>query len=150
MTRRLVLALLATSVALALSASASGSASASASSTRGFKISSIHYAQAGTNLNTEYIVIKNTSTKRHSITGWKIISAPSSDNQHYVFPKTIVAAGASVTLYTGTGVNSRGKRYWNAGSPRWNNDGDKAVLKNSRGKAVDTCQYAGGGTTTYC
>jgi hypothetical protein len=114
------------------------------------KIAKIHYAQSGTNLNTEYIVLKNKSSSAVQLKGWEVISAPSTDNQHYFFPRTKVAPGASVTLYTGSGVNSRGKRYWGATSPRWNNDGDKAVLKNAAGKTVDTCLYAGGGTTSYC
>ena len=114
------------------------------------KITKIHYAQIGNNLDTEYIVVKNTSGSTVQMKGWKIISAPSSDNQHYVFPKTKVAPGARVTLYTGSGTNSKGKRYWGATSARWDNSGDKAILLNASGGTVDTCQYAGGGTTAYC
>lgn len=114
------------------------------------KISKIRYAQTGTNLNTEYIVFKNTTGSARTITGWKIISAPSSDNQYYVFPTTSIPAGASITLYTGSGTNTSTRRYWNATSPRWNNDGDLAILKNGSGTKVDSCQYAGGGTTAYC
>jgi hypothetical protein len=114
------------------------------------KITKIHYAQTGTNLNTEYIVFKNTSTSSVRMKGWKVISAPSSDNQRYTFPRTKVGPGKTVTLYTGSGTNGPGRRYWGASSPVWNNDGDKAVLKNASGTTVDTCQYAGGGTTAYC
>lgn len=114
------------------------------------KITKIHYAQTGTNLNTEYIVFKNVTGAKIQMKGWKIISAPSTDHQFYVFPRTPVAAGATVTLYSGKGTNSAGKRYWGSTTPKWNNDGDKAVLKNASGTTVDTCQYAGGGTTAYC
>lgn len=114
------------------------------------KITKIRYAQVGTNLNTEYIVFKNVTGSAIQMRHWKIISAPSSDNQFYVFPKTKVAPGATVTLYTGSGTNGPGKRYWNATSPRWDNAGDKAVLKNAAHTTVDTCQYAGGGTTAFC
>ena len=114
------------------------------------KIAKIHYGQTGTNLNTEYIVFKNTSASAVQLKGWEIISAPSTDNQHYFFPRTKVGAGKTVTLYTGSGANAPGKRYWGATSSRWNNDGDKAVLKNASGTIVDTCQYAGGGTTAFC
>ena len=144
MSRRVVFALIAVVSLLAVTASAAEA------STGGVKISKIHYAQSGTKLNTEYIVFKNKTAHRRSIGGWKIISAPSTDQQFYVFPKTKIPAGGTVTLYTGAGTNSAGKRYWNAGGPRWNNDGDKAVLKNASGTTVDTCQYAGGGTTAYC
>jgi Lamin Tail Domain len=114
------------------------------------KITKIHYAQTGTNLDTEYIVFKNTSTHAVQLKGWKIISAPSTDNQFYVFTSTKVSPGHTLTLYTGTGSNTASKRYWGAGSPRWNDSGDKAVLKNASGTTIDTCQYAGGGTTAFC
>ncbi len=114
------------------------------------KITKIHYAQTGTNLDTEYIVFKNRSSSAVQLKGWKIVSAPSTDHQYYVFPRTKVGAGHTLTLYTGNGTNSPGKRYWGSGTPKWNNDGDKAVLKNASGTTVDTCQYAGGGTTAFC
>lgn len=113
-------------------------------------ITKIHYAQTGTNMNTEYIVFKNGGSKAVTITGWKIISSPSTDNQAYKFPTTTIPAGAVLTLYSGKGTNSAGRRYWGSAVPIWNNDGDKAVLKNAGGSTVDTCQYAGGGTTAYC
>jgi hypothetical protein len=114
------------------------------------KISKIHYAQTGTNLNTEYIVFKNKSSSAVQMKGWKIISAPSTDHQYYVFPKTRVPAGHTITLYSGKGTNTSTTRYWNSTTPKWNNDGDKAILKNASGTTVDKCLYAGGGTTAYC
>jgi hypothetical protein len=114
------------------------------------RIAKIHYAQSGTNLNTEYIVFKNTTSSGVQMKGWEIISAPSSDNQHYFFPRTKVPAGGSVTLYTGSGINSAGRRYWGSTTPRWDNSGDKAILKNAAGGTVDICQYAGGGTQQFC
>ncbi|MDX6357106.1 MAG: hypothetical protein QOH37_160 [Nocardioidaceae bacterium] len=114
------------------------------------KIAKIHYAQSGTNLNTEYIVFKNKTSSVVQMKGWEIISAPSSDNQHYFFPRTKVPAGGSVTLYTGSGTNSAGRRYWGSTTPRWDNAGDKAILLNAAGTTVDICQYAGGGTQQFC
>ncbi|HEY2877235.1 lamin tail domain-containing protein [Nocardioides sp.] len=114
------------------------------------KITKIHYGQTGTNLDTEYIVFKNKSSSTVKLKGWRIVSAPSTDHQFYVFPKFSLGAGKSVTLYTGKGTNTSSKLYWNSTTPKWNNDGDKAVLKNAPGKVVDTCRYAGGGTTAFC
>ena len=113
------------------------------------KIAKIHYAQSGTNLNTEYIVFKNKTSSAVQMKGWEIISAPSSDNQHYFFPRTKVPAGGSVTLYTGSGTDSAGRRYWGSTSPRWDNAGDKAILKNAGETTVDICQDAGGGTQQF-
>ena len=114
------------------------------------KIAKIHYAQSGTNLNTEYIVFKNKTSHAVRMKGWEVISAPSSDNQHYFFPRTRIKAGHTLTLYTGSGTNGPGKRYWGSTTPRWDNSGDKAILKNASGGVVDTCQYAGGGTNAFC
>lgn len=120
------------------------------------QITEIHYAQTGTNLNTEYIVFKNYSSTAKYIGGWAIWSSPGTDNQYYKFPTTKIAARASVTLYTGRGTNTATKRYWGrvatatSNGAVWNNDGDYAVLRNSAGTTVDTCRYAGGGTTQYC
>src|SRR5947207_11146095 len=87
------------------------------------KFMKIHYKQTGTNLNTEYVVLKNTTGTRQTLTGWKVISSPATDNQVYKFPRTRLAAGASLTLYTGRGTNTAHKRYWGSSGPIWNNDG---------------------------
>lgn len=114
------------------------------------KFTKIHYKQTGTNLDTEYVVIKNTSGSTVQLKGWHVISSPKTDNQSYTFPKTSVAPGATLTLYTGSGTNSTGKRYWNHGTPVWNDSGDTAVLRNAAGTTIDTCTYAGGGTQAFC
>jgi hypothetical protein len=139
-----------TLVAVVLGAAAPFTQASPALAATSVKITKIHYAQTGTNLDTEYIVFKNKSTSAVKMKGWKIISAPSTDHQYYVFPRFALGAGKTVTLYTGNGTNTSTKLYWHATTPRWNNDGDKAVLKNAAGTTVDTCQYAGGGTTAYC
>jgi len=127
-----------------------------AEATSPVRITKIRYAQTGTNLNTEYIVFKNYASSSRSITGWKIWSSPGTDNQYYTFPTTKIAPGASITLYTGRGTNTSTKRYWGRSATAtsngaiWNNDGDYAVLRNTTGTTMDTCRYAGGGTTQYC
>jgi hypothetical protein len=117
---------------------------------RPIRITRIHYKQSGTNLNTEYIVFKNVTSSTVQMKSWTITSKPTTDHQTYVFPKTPVKPGATLTLYSGKGTNTATKRYWGATSSRWDNSGDKAVLKNASGTLIDTCQYAGGGTTAYC
>lgn len=121
-----------------------------ASLTPAVRITKIHYAQTGTNLDTEYIVFQNTTSTTQTITGWRIISSPSTDNQAYVFPTTRIAPGATLVLYTGRGTNTATKRYWGSRVPVWNNSGDIAVLRNKAGTTIDSCRYAGGGTTAYC
>jgi hypothetical protein len=138
-------------VAAVIAAAASALVAAPAQAAPALVITKIHYGQTGTNLNTEYIVIKNTTGSARTITGWKMISSPATDNQAYTFPTTRLAPYATLTLYTGRGTNTATTRYWNSPlHPIWNNDGDLAVLKTSTGTTVDSCRYAGGGTTAYC
>ena len=114
------------------------------------KISKIHFAQVGNNLNTEYIVFKNRSSAAVKLQGWRRSRAELRQPALLLPPAPGSSAGAKLTLYTGKGTNGPGKRYWGATSPRWDNAGDKAILLSATGATVDTCQYAGGGTTAYC
>jgi hypothetical protein len=125
-------------------------AASPATATPAVRIVKIHYGQTGTNLDTEYVVLKNTRSRSIHLSGWRLISAPSTDNQSYTFPATTLGAGETLTVYTGSGTDSAHKRYWGASGPRWDNDGDKALLRNTAGTLIDSCQYAGGGTTAYC
>ncbi|MBA2559893.1 MAG: lamin tail domain-containing protein [Propionibacteriales bacterium] len=112
-----------------------------------FRIDKIHYRQ-GVTLNSEYIVIKNVTARRHRLTGFRVVDRQ--DGQRYRFPRTILGAGHSVVLHTGHGQNNPGDRYWNRDAPVWNNDGDTALLKNRSAVVVDRCSYPGGDTTAYC
>lgn len=144
--KRLLLALALALATLVVAVPAANAASV-------FRIVKIHYKETSrTQLDTEYVVIKNVTRKTRNIAGWTMVSSPKTDSQSYMFwgSYTKVRPGATMTLYSGRGTNAPGKQYWNATSPRWNNDGDYAVLKNSSGTVADTCRYIGGGTTAYC
>ena len=112
-----------------------------------FRIAKIHYDQ-GSTLNSEYLVVKNVTGHKRSLTGWRIVDP--NDGQRYRFPTTFVPAGSTVTLHTGHGRNRSGQRYWGQDAPVWNNDGDTAVLKKPSGVTADRCTYdgTGGGTAT--
>lgn len=112
-----------------------------------FKIDKIRYKQGAT-LNSEYIVIKNTSAKKRALTHFRVVDP--NDGQRYTFPVTKLRPGHTVTLHTGHGHNHPGHRYWNRDAPVWNNDGDTAWLVNPQGVKIDTCKYAGGDTTANC
>ena len=112
-----------------------------------FKIDFIHYKQ-GASLNSEYIVIKNTSTKQHSLTHFGVVDP--SAGQRYTFPVTWVMPSHVVTLHTGHGHNSPGQRYWDRNSPVWSDHGDTAWLVNAHGKRISRCHYKGGDTAVNC
>jgi hypothetical protein len=112
-----------------------------------FKIDFIHYKQ-GASLNSEYIVIKNTSTKDRPLTHFGVVDPNA--GQRYTFPVTWVKPGHIVTLHTGHGRNRPGQRYWGRNAPVWNNHGDTAWLVNPQGKRISTCHYQGGEATVNC
>ncbi|HET7727436.1 MAG TPA: lamin tail domain-containing protein [Candidatus Limnocylindrales bacterium] len=90
------------------------------------------------NLNGEWVRIKNVCSTTKSIGGWKIHDA---GRKHtYTIPSGYrIGAGRSVTLYTGRGTRTSAKLYW--GRPYgavWNNDGDKAYLRNGSGTILST------------
>jgi competence protein ComEC len=71
-------------------------------------------------LNGEWVRIKNVCVTRHSVGGWKIHDYHR--NHTYRFPDTFrIGAGATVTLYTGSGDSTKYKRYWGLDAPVWNN-----------------------------
>jgi len=60
-------------------------------------------------------------------------------------------AGASVKIHTARGANTRTDLYWRQGNYVWNNDGDKAILKNAAGVRIDTCKWGSSGSgATNC
>ena len=68
----------------------------------------------------------------------------------YKFGTLKLSPGATVKLHTGRGTNTGAHRYWASRYYIWNNDGDKAILKNAAGTTVDTCRFGGAGSSVYC
>lgn len=106
-------------------------------------------------LNSEYIVIKNTTNRTISLGGYTV-----RDNgaKHVYRVPTGFKLGAykSVTLRTGKGTNTTTNLYWGqavgGASPVtrngyvWNNDTDTAVLRNASGVIVHACKYTSNST----
>lgn len=99
-------------------------------------------------LNAEWFIVKNTGGKAKSLAGWKV-----RDRTGFVFkfPSGYkLGAGKSVKVHTGKGSNTKSNLYWKQGSYVWNNDGDKATLKNKGGKVIDTCVWGNGSGSINC
>ena len=141
--RRTTLAL--TTALVALGGTVAVSAPASAA-TPPIRIVKIQYDSPGsdkggnTSLNAEYVVLKNTTRGARSLTGWTL-----RDKQGftYKFPKFTLKAGASVTIHTGKGKATASHRYYNYTGRRyvWNNTGDTAYVRDSKGKLVDSWAF---------
>jgi hypothetical protein len=138
------LRLLAAATVLSLAAALFGAVPADAANP------TLHFSKAyvnspgtdtGTNysLNTEYVVITNSSyTASYNLTGYTV----SDRSAHvYKFRTFVLKPRASVTLHTGIGTNTSTHLYWGSRAYIWNNTGDTAYLKNSVGTLRDSCSW---------
>jgi hypothetical protein len=99
-------------------------------------------------LNKEWVQVRNFSARTRNIGGWSIRDRTGFKSK---FPVDFtIAAGATVTVHTGSGTQRALHRYWGQGTYVWNNDGDKATLKNAGGTVIDTCAYDGTGAWISC
>ncbi|WP_067698406.1 lamin tail domain-containing protein [Actinoplanes awajinensis] len=99
-------------------------------------------------LNAEYAQITNKSARAVSLSGWTV-----RDASHHVFTLSgTLAAGKTLTVHTGKGVNGRPARhrYWQSGNYIWNNTGDTATLRTGNGTTVHTCTWGRTGSVTTC
>lgn len=104
-------------------------------------LSYFHYNAKGNdmdNLNGEYVKFKNSCDYGISMEDWRVKDEAT---HMYEFPEFVLAPHQSVTLYTGTGSDSKDSVYWNASGAIWNNDGDTLYLRDSEGKIVLDYEY---------
>lgn len=109
------------------------------------QITRIQYDSPGTDnrspisLNAEYVQLTNTTAKAVSLKGWTL-----RDNASHVysFGAYTLAARARVIVHTGPGTANAQHRYWQSKAYVWNNDRDAATLRNTAGRAVDSCSWA--------
>lgn len=98
-------------------------------------------ADTGSNssLNAEWIAVRNKGTRAKQLLGWKI-----RDREGHVYRIGSFKLPAKTTfkLHTGSGQDSfPSDLFWGMSNYVWNNDGDKALLKNKAGRVVDRCSY---------
>ncbi len=101
----------------------------------------IHYNAAGndnTNLNDEYIIIKNTGDDYLDIYGWTV---KDSGTSIYKFDRYIFDKNTAVFLFTGSGEDSGGNFYWGSPKPIWNNEHDILYLRDREGLLIGIFDY---------
>jgi len=132
----------------------SSSSAATAQSQPPIRFSRIVYDSPGpdtgsnASLNAEWARITNFTAKARKLTGWTVRDV---SGHVFRFPTFTLRAGASVKIHTGRGANTRTDLYWRQGNYVWNNDGDKAILKNAAGVRIDTCKWGSSGSgATNC
>jgi len=92
-------------------------------------------------VNGEYVKIKNNGKKSVSLKGYTLRDE---SNHVYKFASFTLSRGKTITVYSGKGSDSSGKRYMGRGWHVWNNSGgDSAILRNASGKKIDSCTWKG-------
>lgn len=108
----------------------------------GLVITDIHADAPGNdheNENGEWVVIENQGSFSVDMTGWTL--ADEADHT-YTFPDGFTLdAGASVTVYSGSGTDTDSELYWGSDAAIWNNSGDTAELRDEGGSLVDSYTY---------
>jgi hypothetical protein len=68
----------------------------------------------------------------------------------YTFPKFSLASGSYVYVRSGKGTDSTSTLYWQQTWYVWNNSGDTAYLRDTKGSLKDSCTWSGSGSSTSC
>ncbi len=90
------------------------------------------------NLNGEYIVLRNTGRSAVNLGGWFLKDEATAS---YDLPSLSLSSGATVTIHSGSGYNSDTDLYWDNGYPVWNNGHDTAFLHDADGYLVAFERY---------
>jgi competence protein ComEC len=88
-----------------------------------------------TNLNGEWVKLKNRGDFPVPISGWTLTDSTGSFS--YTIPAFVAMPGTSVTLYTGSGMMNDTALFMGYTQPVWGNSGDIAFLKDGNGNLID-------------
>jgi len=93
------------------------------------------------NKNGEWVEIKNQGESSVNMKNWTLKDEA---NHIYTFSDFTLAPGKSVFLYSGCGIDTQEKLYWQCPEGKyaiWNNSGDTAFLRDASGNLVDSYKY---------
>ncbi len=85
----------------------------------------------------EWVEIKNNGNAAN-LTGWTLEDLA---NHIYTFLNFILYSNSTVTIHTESGSNNQTDLYWNRSASVWNNQGDNATLKDSKGNIISKYSY---------
>ncbi len=92
------------------------------------------------NLRDEYVNFTNTGEQTLLMTDWTLTDGV---GKQYRFPDGFtLKPGATVTVFTGRGVDTETDLYWDAESPVWNNDGDTITVRTDTGQRIVNETYS--------
>ncbi len=103
---------------------------------------------SNTQLNREYVVLRNTGKKAVTLTGWSVADTKS---HVYRFKTFTLKPGKYVYVHTGKGSDTSANVYQNRGWYVWNNTADTVTVRTSGGTRIDTCKWTHKGKGyVYC
>ena len=91
-------------------------------------------------LNAEWVEITNQSRRAVNLDGWTLRDE---DGNRYRFDDVRLAGRATVRVHTGIGRDTRSDLFQDRRDYVWDNYSDTAVLRNDRGRTVDTESWGG-------
>jgi Lamin Tail Domain len=134
-----------TGVSIGAPAALASAAPAARTASSPIHIHEIYYnspgKDTGTNasLNAEWVQLHNSSAHRVTLTHWTLRDRA---GHLYKFGTYRLKAHGYVKIHTGKGSNTQTNRYWGHSWYIWNNNGDRATLKNANGTVIDRCAYS--------
>ena len=102
------------------------------------RITSINSNPPGSDVEGEYVVIRNDTTAGIELNSWTLRDAA---NHVFVFPAFVLQPGSDAKVWTKAGANDAQNLFWGRRSAIWNNAGDTAILRDQRGTEVDRYVY---------
>jgi micrococcal nuclease len=108
----------------------------------GLTITQIHADASGndnTNLNDEYITVKNTGNETLDLSNWTVTDTA---GHTYTMPSGVtLAPDESITLHTGSGADTQTDLYWDRSGAVWNNGGDTVTVTTESGTTAAQRAY---------
>ena len=90
------------------------------------------------NLNDEYVIIENISSKDVNIGDWTV---KDSATNIYKFCSFLFKKDSIIYLFSGSGIDSGGNFYWGCTRAVWNNNHDTLYLRDDEGLLVEIYNY---------
>ncbi|MER5399827.1 lamin tail domain-containing protein [Streptomyces sp. NPDC002599] len=108
------------------------------------EISDVQYDSPGRDdrsnrsLNQEWVEITNNSRRSVNLDGWTLSDA---DGHTYTFDHYRLGGRSTVRVHTGFGRDSRTDLFQDRRAYVWNNDRDRATLRNDHGRFIDDASW---------